>query len=146
MQIYLAGPIANLSHNQASEWRSYVETALPEFEVFNPMAYNNDTENGNLPNYNGTKRGNEIWQIDKENLERSDLILANFLGSKIISIGTCVEIGITVAMNIPIIVVMEDNNIHQHPFITVPAEFITDSLDEAIDYCKFVNEFASIKF
>jgi len=146
MRIYLAGPIANLSHEQASQWRLYVETALPEFEVFNPMVYNNDTENDNLPNYNGTKRGGEIWQIDKTNLENSDLILANFTGSEKVSIGTAVEIGMAVQLNIPIIVVMENNNIHRHPFICVPAEFVCDNLDKAIDYCKFILEFQHIKF
>lgn len=95
-----------------------------------------------------------IVEKDKLDIERSDIMLVNVLGAtQRVSIGTAVEIGIAMILGKKIILVIEDpgtaeigayfdeygnkwpikgDNIHDHPFITVPASLRLNNLDDAI--------------
>lgn len=74
-----------------------------------------------------------IYEKDKLDIERSDIVLVNVLGATKVSIGTVAEIGMAAAMGKQIIVVIEDSgNVHDHPFVTVPASLRLNNLDDAL--------------
>lgn len=75
---------------------------------------------------------------DKFDSTRCSVLLVNLLGAKKVSIGTCVEIGWANANDIPIVLVMEKENCHNHAFIRESANFITDSLDDGMYIVKAI--------
>jgi nucleoside 2-deoxyribosyltransferase len=133
--IYLAGSISGLSYGEATKWRNEARNKLEDlgYKVVNPMRNKSDLSHiKELSNYNNTDRGRQIFNRDKYDVQSVDAMIVNFTGCKMVSIGTCVEIGIAVERDIPIFVIMEDDNIHNHPFITVPAYIVVNSLEDAI--------------
>lgn len=70
---------------------------------------------------------------DRMDVMRCDMILVNFLGADKVSIGSVMEIAWADAWRKPIIVVMEEDNIHSHAMIREVAGFIVPDLDEAIE-------------
>ena len=78
-----------------------------------------------------TRRG--ITCRDRMDVMRCDMVIANFLGAKKVSIGTVMEIAWADAFRKPIVVVMEKGNIHEHSMLNQVSGFIVSSLDEAIE-------------
>ena len=143
MKVYLAGPISWLTYEQATQWRKEAKEQLEKlgFTVIDPMRQKEPTGDI-LENENGTRNGIQYWTQDRLDIEQCDILLVNFLDAGlVVSIGTCVEIGMAVQLNIPIVVIMEQDNVHQHPFITTPAEYIANVLEHAIGYCEFIKDF-----
>ena len=80
-----------------------------------------------------------IYTRDKNDVKNCDLMIVNFLGSKTVSIGTCVEYGWADSFSKPVITIMEkEKNIHNHPFIQEISGFLVETLDEAIAIAKFI--------
>lgn len=69
---------------------------------------------------------------DRFDIRRSDLVLACFLGSKAVSIGSVGEIFWADAMGKPVIVVRGEDNPHNHDMLNEIAGWIFDNLDDAI--------------
>lgn len=104
-----------------------------------------------------------IVEKDRLDIERSDIILVNLLGASRVSIGTVAEIGMAFMLGKKIVLVIEDagtvvigrqyvdddpkmgpdyaghwepvygSNIHDHPFVTIPASLRLNNLQDAID-------------
>jgi nucleoside 2-deoxyribosyltransferase len=65
--------------------------------------------------------------------QNCDIVLANLLGTKKVSIGTVMEIAWAYAFNKPMILVLDpENNIHEHPMIQEATGFRVDTVDKAI--------------
>lgn len=96
-----------------------------------------------------------IVEKDALDIKRCDIVVVNLLGATKVSIGTVAEIGMAQASGKTIILIMEDagtvpigeyrsgydqsdisveygSNVHEHPFVTVPAALRLNNLDEAI--------------
>jgi hypothetical protein len=73
-----------------------------------------------------------VVKRDKFDATRCSVLFVNLLGAKKVSIGTCVEIGWADANDIPIVLIMEKDNIHHHAFVTESASFVTDNIKDAI--------------
>lgn len=162
--VYLSGPIAGLSYEEARYgWRMTVAAQLEQgIKVLSPMRHE-----GHLSEIKGPldpagqldhffSGAQIIVEKDRLDIERCDLMLVNLLGAKKVSIGTVAEIGMATALGKKMILVMEDtgsmiigesdegeygqfpthniygNNIHDHPFVTVPASLRLNNLDDAI--------------
>jgi nucleoside 2-deoxyribosyltransferase len=143
--VYLAGPIAGLTYDESVDWRQYVETNIAKgIRTLSPMRFKkylrSEVPFKNGDDYEqhplGSRSG--ITARDRFDVMRSDLILANFLGAEIASIGTCIEIGWADMLRKPIVAVMDERNIHWHPIIRECAGFIVPTLDEAISVVKGV--------
>lgn len=137
-QIYLAGPIAGIDYDQSTGWRQYViDKTDSTIECLSPLrkkGYLKDKGylNGTFDDWKlSTQRG--IYARDRFDCHRADLIFANLLGSKIVSIGTCMEIAWAAQNNSPIVLIIEENNIHNHPMINEACPFIVDNIDEGIE-------------
>ena len=143
--IYLAGPIAGLTETEATTWRKDVSARL------------SDASNGNIigisplrcepvkPGMTYTTPGavDKMWSdpraINAKNwldTESSDLVLAYLpkqMNDRRPSIGTIIEIGWTLGLKKPLIVVSDDNQMLDHPLIECNAAWRLDNLDDAVE-------------
>jgi nucleoside 2-deoxyribosyltransferase len=137
-KLYLAGPITGLSYGESVGWREYVADQLPEYIVaVSPMRGKQHLERKKIihGSYEDTvlscRKG--ITCRDRYSVMSSDAILVNLLGSKIVSIGTVMEIAWADILRKPIILVMEkEGNIHEHPIIQEVIGFRVSTIDEGI--------------
>jgi nucleoside 2-deoxyribosyltransferase len=144
--VYLAGPISGLTYNEASKWRDYATEKLKKDNISGLSPLRSAVH---LRNHKGLLTDCEIIPglecavqamsnpkgvvtRDKFDATHCDVLLINLIGAKKVSIGTCVEIGWASANNIPIVLIMEEDNIHNHAFVTEPASFVTNSIDDAL--------------
>jgi hypothetical protein len=75
---------------------------------------------------------------DRYDIQRCDLLLACFLGAKNVSIGAVGEIFWADAMGKPVIIVREENNVHNHDMLNEIAGWIFDDLGTAIEQIRRV--------
>ena len=131
--IYLCGPIAGLSLADAAAYRQPAADALrcAGFSVRDPMrgvaaraAIGEDAPG--LPTL--------YLSRDLRDIGQCDAVLADFRrdGGRV-SIGSCVEIGVAATMSKPIVVMMEPDCLHDHPFIRGTAVAVCSSEDEAVN-------------
>jgi nucleoside 2-deoxyribosyltransferase len=65
--------------------------------------------------------------------QNCDVILANLLSTKIVSIGTVMECAWAYAFNKPLIMVMEEEgNLHEHAMLREATGFRVSTIDDAI--------------
>lgn len=139
--VYLSGPISGESYADARYgWRRVaVDNLQRGITALSPMRHEGHLAEtkGPLANaypdhyFSGSKI---IFEKDRLDIERSDIVLVNLLGAKRVSIGTVAEIGMASTLGKQIVLVMEDEgNLHEHPFVTVPASLRLNNLKEAID-------------
>lgn len=135
--IFLAGPLTGISYNDALEWRKYVERRLPPdviaFSALRGKAYveRETVLKDAYPDHLLSTPQGTITR-DRFDVSRCDALFVNFLKADRVSIGTIMEMAWADAWRIPIILAMENGNIHDHAFVRQVAAFITDDLDEAI--------------
>jgi len=145
MKIYLAGPITGLTWDEATIWRKQVSSELAQFgiECFSPLRFKNFLSHldKQLPIQNSypdfglsTPRG--ITTRDRWDATRCDVMFVNFLGAKKVSIGTVMEIAWADLKRIPVIVIMEPDNIHHHAMIHESIGFVVETIDEAVETVK----------
>jgi hypothetical protein len=135
--LFLAGPLTGISYGDALEWRTYVERRLPPdviaYSALRGKEYvaNEAVLRDAYPGHLLSTPQGTITR-DRFDVSRCDALFVNFLRADRVSIGTIMEMAWADAWRIPIILVMEDGNIHDHAFVRQVAAFITDDLDEAI--------------
>ncbi len=143
---YLAGPIAGLKFDDATDWRNIAKYRLNDMEIetLNPMRAKMALESENqgvisrdFRDYEKfghffTSRG--IMARDFNDVKRCDAALVNLLGATHPSYGTVMELAWLYAMQKPAVVAMEkDSALAKHPLITETLAFRVDTLDEAIE-------------
>ena len=151
---YLGGPISNLDYDTARHgWRKEFARLLPkEILVYSPMRAKDYLEGQERLDEDSDKHfahpetsPRAILTRDHNDIRNCDVFVANFLGAKTVSIGTCVEFGFAFAYMKPVVVIMEEdsevtfewqqpinnNNIHSHPFINAIAGYRVETLKEA---------------
>lgn len=144
--VYLAGPITGRSYLDATDWRKVATRELAEHGItgLSPLRgkeYLAGLEH--LPHTAdqplSTQKG--ITTRDRWDCTRSDLVLVNFEdtdkrldtnGQERASIGTCMEIAWADAHRVPVVMVMRDGNVHDHPMIREAVGFIVPTLEEAL--------------
>jgi nucleoside 2-deoxyribosyltransferase len=143
--VYLAGAIAGLQFDAATDWRHQAKHALSErgIEALDPMRSKNALASlgkisTNFHDYEQsgaffTSRG--IMTRDFNDVKMSDAGLINLLGTTKVSAGTVMELGWYYALQKPAIVVIErSGNPHDnHPMIHEAMRFRVETLEEAID-------------
>lgn len=139
--VYLSGPIAGETYyNARYGWREDAARGFkPGIKALSPMRHE-----GHLAEVKGALSSAEqvdhffsgarvIVEKDRLDIKRSDIVLVVLLGATRVSIGTVSEIGMAYEAGKTIILVMEDEgNIHDHPFVTQPAALRLNNLDDAI--------------
>jgi nucleoside 2-deoxyribosyltransferase len=138
--IYLAGPVYGKTALDAIEWRNYVTQKLETVvDCYSPLRAKQFDHEGV---FTGTCSKEPLWTDrgittrDRLDVMRCDGLIVNFLGATRVSIGTCVELGWADAWRKPTIVVMEEENIHNHPMVRDIAGYIVRDLDAAVTLAK----------
>ena len=149
-KIYLAGPIANISYRDATDWRTDIAQAFNHFgiETLSPMrghlhlttvtrmSQTLDGEEYRTP----LRTAKGIMIRDYTDVSSSNLIFVNFLGADRVSMGTVMEIGWAYEKRIPIVAVMEPDgsNPHEHGMVNEAIGFKVPSLAEAVDVARCI--------
>lgn len=138
-KIYLAHPISLLSADEVFTYFDSMKTKLSDyFDVLSPMCGKEQlrTEKefrkegyGDPITKNHAIFGRDTWMVNQ-----SDIVLCDFTGSTIPSIGCCMELAIASWEHKHTVVVMDEENIHNHAFINEAADIIFDNTEDAIDY------------
>jgi hypothetical protein len=141
--IYMAGPITGCSYGECTDWRQGFAEALAGYNVdcLDPMRGKDyladETCVGNdYDTVLSCSRG--IMTRDRFDCTRCDLLVVNFLGAEKVSIGTVMEIAWADLNRIPIIVVMEAGNVHEHAMISEACGFRVATVDEALTVAKAI--------
>lgn len=136
--VYLAGPITGLTYCGATSWRDYVIDNLPEHLVgMSPLrakSYLKD-EQQIEGSYDETilssQRG--LFARDFFDCNRCDALFVNLRFTEVVSIGTVMEIAWAYQNRIPVVLVMgEEDEIHNHPMIREACPFVVGNIDEGI--------------
>ena len=145
-QVYLAGPITGTTFGECTDWRQYARQKLAGANIrgVSPMRgkeyleavardapFEADGDKYMAMSPLSTNRG--IMTRDRWDATRCDVMLVNFVGSKIVSIGTIMEIAWADAKRIPVVMASEEDNIHwKHGFVKEAVGFHVATLDEAL--------------
>jgi nucleoside 2-deoxyribosyltransferase len=145
--VYLAGAIAGLAYDDATDWRQQAAGFLRSrgVETLDPMrakkalaSRNGGVISASFHDYETegaffTSRG--IMTRDFNDVKTCNALLVNLLGLKKPSLGTIMELGWAYALQKPAIVAIErDGNPHDnHPMIQEAMRFRVESIEEAID-------------
>lgn len=145
MRIYLAGPISGLTYKDCTDWRKDVARQLECYgiECLSPLrgkSFLKDKGKIHSGSYDdGLISAKGITRRDMFDTLRSDAIFINLLGAEKASIGTCMEIAWAYQNQIPTVVVMEKDNIHnKHVMIQESCTYIVETVDEGLEVMKWL--------
>jgi nucleoside 2-deoxyribosyltransferase len=144
-RVYLAGAIAGLQYDSATDWRVQARHALSErgIEALDPMrakhalssrgAISRDFHDYEKNGTFFTSKG--IMTRDFNDVKTCDVLLVNLLGLEKVSAGTVMELGWAYAFQKPAVVVIEETgNVHDnHPMIAECMRFRVATMEEGID-------------
>lgn len=137
--VYLAGPISGQSYNEATDWRDLAKDFLEaaDIEVRTPMRDKlHLSASEELPRQDASRvlcRAPSIVARDFNDLRAADLVLANLLDTRRISIGTLVELGYAAALGKPVVVVLSlTDPAYTHPFVLETAAAVVETLEEGL--------------
>lgn len=147
-QIYLCGPITGCTFWEAKYgWRMEVFNALIEegISCLSPMRHLSEDQISEMDHNSMSPDGASVCALstprglterDRFDTLRSDIIFCNLLGAKQISAGSMIELGWADAHRIPVLVCMEEDNIHNHAMVNALASWIVPTLEEGITVTK----------
>lgn len=137
--VYLAGPITGLTYDEGQDWRAYAKDWLDAegIDGYSPLRAKDYLRACGVleKQYHGLNALSEpagITARDRFDCMGRDLVLVNFVGATSVSIGTCIELGWADASRTPLVVAMEEDNVHHHAMVNAMAGFIVPTLDEAL--------------
>lgn len=142
-RVYLAGPITGLTYDAADDWRIYAKEQLLPAQGFDPLRGKEYLRaHGVLEDQylevHPLSTAHGITSRDRNDVRTADVVLANFLGATRVSIGTMIEFGWADAFRVPVVAVMEPENVHRHAMAVEIAGWITESLDDGIGIARTV--------
>lgn len=140
--VYLAGPIAGKTHDEARYgWRREFARLLPtHIFAYSPMrAQDHLKHHGVLETDPGTRPDNPfstaagIVTRDHNDVKYCDAVVACFLDSgDVPSLGTAYEFGLADAYNTPVIMVAKKGEVHRkHAILQRVAGYTVETLEEA---------------
>lgn len=145
--VYLAGPIAGSGYDEVNDWRIDAALQLSPIKTLNPMRAKDflKGEKEDVHNYErttiienalGSSKG--ITSRDRFDVANCDLVLMNLLNAKRVSTGSMIEVGWADAYRKPLVLVIDEGNVHLHPMLLDIAGFIVTNMDEAIHVVKAI--------
>lgn len=144
-KVYLAGPIAGLSFDDATTWRILAKGLLADsgIDAYSPLRnkeYFKDINKFENKGYEEFPLSTSKAVVCRDFLDctTSNVVIVYLLGAKSISIGTVMEIAWAYQARVPIILVMEKDNLHSHCMVNECANFKVDNLEDAINIAKSV--------
>ena len=143
--VYLAGPIAGLTFDDADEWRGYARDVLRTHDIdgMSPLrgkAYLRTLGSLSAQSVSEGKAGllslpRSIMTRDFHDATNCDVLLVNLLRASRVSIGTMMEIAWCFQLRTPIVCVMEPGNVHEHAMLSEAIGYRVETVDEALAVC-----------
>lgn len=134
--VYISGPIAGCTWDEATSWRNQIVDLLPECDVRNPMRGKEflkwQKQMPHTADDTPISSQRAIVMRDHWDVKNSNVLIVNLGDAKQVSIGTCFELAWAWSYRIPAILIMEDGNPNDHPFIREASYVQVNSLSEAI--------------
>lgn len=135
-KVYLAGPISGLTYDQSELWRDrFRHIVEPQIECYSPLrAKDYLRHHGVLEQsyeMHALSGDRAIMARDFWDCTRVDVVVANLIPCKRVSIGTVMEIAWAFHARRPLICIMDPENIHDHPMIREAISFRARSVEEA---------------
>jgi len=140
LKVYCVHPISGLSYDAVVEYYERTVELLEDigYIVLQPMTgkmyLQNETEFKTEGYDNPVSTNRAIKGRDKWMVKISDIVYANFVNAKDVSIGSCMEIAWAEMLGKHTVVVMGKKNPHRHAFILECADIIFETEAEALDY------------
>ena len=143
-RVYLSGPITGCTYKGATEWRTSVRLELEDagYMVLDPLRgksfLSSQTRIAQEANTTDNPRISDkaLVMRDRSDVNATDIMLVNLLGSRIVSIGTMFELAWANLLHKLTVIVVEPDNIHaRHPFVRESGVMFSD-LESAVDYVK----------
>jgi nucleoside 2-deoxyribosyltransferase len=144
--VYLAGPITGLTFDDGQSWRTEAAKALDsdKVETLTPLrgktflrkegVLHNGSTSYKDPNPIASSKG--ITRRDMNDTTRSTCLLVNLLKTEKVSIGTVMELAWAYREQIPVVLVMDEKNVHNHAMVQETATYTVPSLAEGISLVK----------
>lgn len=143
MKVYCVHPISGLSYNEVLIYYKEINEYLKGlgYDVLCPMTGKEEliTEKKfKTVGYENSpvSSSHAIFERDKWMVLQADIIFANFVNAKEISIGSCMELAWASLLNKQTVVIMGKDNKHQHAFVIEASDIIFDNLEKGKDYMK----------
>ncbi len=139
--VYLCGPITGLTYEEARMgWRKDVSIDLGKAGItcLSPMRGKDHLRKQDTMAAEGyassvMSNAKGITARDRYDTQRCDLVFCNLFGaSPRVSIGSMIELGWADSRRIPIVLVMEPGNVHDHAMVRETADFIVNTVDEGV--------------
>ena len=141
--VYLAGPIAGCTYNEATDWRAIAASDLLDYDVktLDPMrakkALFGQTiarDHRQYAQLGGFYTGERIMLRDYTDVCRCDALLVNLLGARDISVGTAMELAWAYHMRKLVVAAIEEDNPHlSHPMVAQALPIREATLEDAVD-------------
>lgn len=137
-KIYLAGPITGCDYETATDWRDWFVNELADVAAcFSPLrgkgylSQEREISKSYGEHVMSTAKG--ITVRDRWDVRTAQLMIANFLNTDRVSVGTCVEFGWADAFGVPVITIIEKDgdNDHNHPILDEITGWRVHTFEEA---------------
>lgn len=144
--VYLAGPITGLTFDEAVDWRTTAVEKLNKrgIRAVSPLRGKDflrevgRLEGGNEYSANPISSARGITTRDRYDVMRADAILMNLMCAERVSIGTMIELGWADAARVPVVLVMEDGNLHEHAMVLETVGYRVQSLEAGVDVVRWL--------
>ena len=142
LKIYCVHPISGLDATSVFNYYDRIQKTLESYGyiVFSPMYAKNELRTEikfRESDYrNPTCTNHAIFRRDSFMVNQSDVVFANFLSAKNVSVGSCMELAWASWLHKHTIVIMEKENPHRHAFILEAADIVFETEEEALIYLK----------
>ena len=147
MKVYLAGPISGHSFSDVVDWRDEAREILAYSGItaYSPMRCEEYlVEHQLMPEapdeYAGVSVAPEAIVVrDRYDVMNTDITLMNLSGANgRVSIGSMLEAGWADAFRKILIVVMDEENIHNHAMLRGLASYVVPTLNEGLVLCQSI--------
>jgi len=140
-KVYLAGPIAGSTYEASEDWRICARLMLlrsPYIVTFSPMRGKAFLRQhgvlSSMPDDEDPRAtGPGIMGRDHNDVKTADAVLMNLLNAERISVGSMIEAAWCYAYRVPLILVMQAGNIHEHAMLNQIPTYRTDDLQTGCD-------------
>ena len=137
-KVYLAGPIAGKTPEEAKEWRNIAGAYLAQYDIaaYSPLRGQEFLRGERITAqvYDDAVLSDQaLLARDYYDVLHADVVIFNFEEADYTSCGSPAELAWCWDHHIPSIVVMDDNNPYWHPFVRGMASFIVPNLQDALE-------------
>ena len=138
--VYMTGPIGGCSYAGATTWRDKFTSYLAGYanvKCLSPMRGKDylvgDTSIDSVEYETPSSCPKGVYTRDRWDSLRCDLMVANLLDATKVSIGTMMEWAWADSRGTPVLMVMEEENIHNHILVRGGPGFRVATLEEAAE-------------